>query len=101
MDPLPLWAAVQMGATKIVTVNLLKNRPLILRAVAHAARAYSGHRNHPEDRIEVVEINPSEMLGTARDSLYWSRENAERWIAQGQKDAYAIKHLVVECFERV
>jgi NTE family protein len=100
MDPLPLWAALQMGATKIVTVNLLKDRPMILRAVGRAARVYSRHRE-PDENVEVVEINPGERLGTARDSMYWSRQNTERWIARGQEDAYAIKHLVVECFERV
>lgn len=101
MDPLPLWAATQMGATNIVAINLLKNRPFILRAIAHAARVFSGHHNPSESGVEVVEINPGERLGTARDSLYWSREKAERWIELGQEDADAIKHLVVECFERV
>jgi predicted acylesterase/phospholipase RssA len=101
VDPIPLWAAMRMGATSIVSINVMKNRPLIFRAVAHAARMYSRHCPHQDERVKVVEISPSEILGTVHDSMCWSRENAERWIALGQQDAYAIKHLVVECFERV
>jgi predicted acylesterase/phospholipase RssA len=100
IDPLPLWAAVEMGATRLVTVNLLKHRPLILRALAGTARVYSGHREGMYDRLEVVDISPSAPLGPASDSIHWKLENAARWVALGQKDAVAAKHLVVECFER-
>jgi NTE family protein len=100
-DPLPLWAAVEMGATRIVAVHLLKERPLFLRAAMSAARRVSGHRDGPLDHVSIVEINPSERLGTARDTIYWSKENADRWISLGRRDANRLKQLVVECFERV
>jgi NTE family protein len=101
VNPLPLWAAVKMGATRIIAVNVLKNRPLIVRAVAGAARAYSRYREESRDQIQVVEISPSEWLGSPRESMYWSRDNAARWISLGKRDTDASKHLVVECFERV
>jgi Predicted esterase of the alpha-beta hydrolase superfamily len=100
IDPLPLWAAVEMGATRMVTVNLLKQRPMLLRALAKAARAYSGFREEMYDRLEVVDISPSAPLGPARDSIHWNSENAARWVDLGKKDACVSKHLVVECFER-
>lgn len=100
IDPLPLWAARELGATRVVAVNLLPRRPLLLRAVAQGAQAYGKFRNPSFEGMEVVTISPAEDLGTARDSVYWSKANTERWIDLGKKDAYTLKHLVVECFER-
>ncbi|HUS04721.1 MAG TPA: patatin-like phospholipase family protein [Bryobacteraceae bacterium] len=101
IDPLPVWAAVDLGATRLITVNLLKHRPLLIRAISNAGRLYSRQRKTIVDRLEVVDISPAEPLGTARDSIRWTRQNAERWIAMGQKDARHAKHLVVECFGRL
>jgi predicted acylesterase/phospholipase RssA len=100
IDPLPLWAALELGATRIVTVNLLPRRPFILRAVSRCAQVYGRFRNPTVEGVQVVNIIPTEELGTAADTIYWKRANAERWIALGKKDAYSSKHLVVECFER-
>lgn len=47
VDPLPLWAAIELGATEIVTVDLMKHRPLPVRAVVRALRAYSGYTRPP------------------------------------------------------
>ncbi len=100
-DPLPVMDAVEMGATRIICVNVLKHRPLVVRAAAAAARLYSGQRRSPLGQVEIVDISPAAPLGTGRDTVYWSRPNAERWISMGKKDANNLKHLVVECFERV
>ena len=100
-NPLPLMDAVEMGATRIVSVNVLKHRPLVVRAAAAAARLYSRHRDSPLDQVEIVDISPTTPLGSARDTVYWSRQNTERWISSGKRDANRAKHLVVECFERV
>jgi predicted acylesterase/phospholipase RssA len=100
VDPLPLWAAVRMGATRIVAVNVLVQRPWFVRATVKAARGYSRYRGDVDPGIEIVTIEPKESLGAASDTLYWNRDRARRWIELGKKDSYASKHLVVECFER-
>ncbi len=100
-DPLPLMDAIQMGATRIICVNVLKHRPLVVRAAAAAARLYSRQPAIPHGQVEIVDISPASPLGTAMDTVYWSLRNAERWIAMGKSDANKSKHLVVECFERV
>ncbi|HYZ84422.1 MAG TPA: patatin-like phospholipase family protein [Bryobacteraceae bacterium] len=100
LNPLPLWAALEMGATRVISVNLLENRPWIVRAVANCARAYSGFRDPGADHITHVNISPSQVLGGPKDTIYWSHENARRWIELGQKDAAKHKHLIVECLER-
>ena len=89
MLPLPLWAAVEMGARRIVSVNLLAERPPLIQAFADAARWYCRWKPELPRGVEVLEINPAGRLGSARDSLYWSRANAERWLAEGRKAARA------------
>jgi predicted acylesterase/phospholipase RssA len=100
VDPLPIWGALQMGATRIISVNLLEKRPWIIRAAAHAARLYGGYQDPDLSDIPIVSISPSEVLGGPKDTIYWSRENAERWIELGQKDALESRQLVVECLKR-
>ncbi|MEO8126307.1 MAG: patatin-like phospholipase family protein [Bryobacteraceae bacterium] len=99
-DPLPLFDAIEMGATRIVAVNVLKHRPMVVRAAAAAARLYGRHRKSTQEHVEIVDISPAAPLGTGKESVYWTRQNAERWIAMGKTHATKAKHLVVECFER-
>jgi len=99
-DPLPLMDAIEMGATHIISVNVLKHRPLVVRAAAAVARLYGRHRNGPRNHVEIVDISPAAPLGTGRETVYWTRQNAERWIAMGRSNANKCKHLVVECSER-
>jgi NTE family protein len=86
LDPLPLWAALELGATEIVTVNLLKHRPLPIRAAARVLGAYSGYRRPEASGVRMTEIYPSGRLGPIIDSVYWTRENADRWIDMGRRD---------------
>ena len=55
-----------------------------------ALRVYSGYRRPGADGVKLLEISPSEPLGDARDSMYWSSANVERWIDLGRKDALAV-----------
>ncbi|MGO9257675.1 MAG: patatin-like phospholipase family protein [Bryobacteraceae bacterium] len=87
LDILPIWAAVEMGATRVIAVNAL---PLIsslpLRAALRVAHLVG--RKPPEvSGVEVVEIRPRAPLGSVRDALVWSPENMRRWIQQGEEDA--------------
>lgn len=90
LSALPLWAAAEMGADRIVAINALPAMPsAILRKVVGAIRAVS--RFKPAIPTEVIQIAPTEALGGARDILRWKRENAERWIAQGRADSLAVR----------
>jgi hypothetical protein len=37
--------------------------------------------------VYVLEIQPGRRLGSARDTLRWTRANIERWLDQGAADA--------------
>jgi len=89
----PLWAAVAMGATSAVVVNALPTMPSrVLRAAVKTFRALAAPKAQFPD-VAVVEIRPAGPLGNVREALSWKRENALRWIAQGERDAAAIQSL--------
>jgi len=80
LGALPLWAACEMGATRVVAVNALNTLPF--RALH---RLLGQRRPAPGPRISLIE--PSAPLGSLRDAVRWSRANVERWVEQGENDA--------------
>ena len=88
LESLPVWAAAEMGATRVIGVNVLAIPPSrLLRAAARAVRAVARERRAAGEGFEIVRIDPSEALGTLRDTHHWRRENIERWIDLGKRDA--------------
>jgi NTE family protein len=86
LDILPVWAAAEMGATRVIAVNalpLMPSRPL--RAALRVVRLVG--RKPKVSGVEVVEIRPRAPLGSVRDALVWRPENVRRWIQQGEDDA--------------
>ncbi len=97
LNALPLWAAAEMGAVRIVAVNALPFSPN--RLIGHfvkALRAVTRAQPKMAQSIEVIQIAPSGSLGSAKDALYWKRENATRWIEQGRADAAGVcEHITL------
>jgi len=89
VDPTPVWAALEMGATRIISVNLLKHRPWYLDVVVGAIRAFGNYAPPGCAQISFTEISPSVPLGTAADAMRWSKSNTDRWIDLGRRDAEA------------
>lgn len=83
--PLPLWAAAEMGATHIVAVNALTEWPWYFHAVTRSCgRAVVNRLAAPG--LPSVIVQPSESLGSRRDTVVWSQRNVERWLEQGEAD---------------
>ena len=79
LGALPLWAAEEMGATRAIALNCLTHFSFrMLRAVL---RPRGG-----SPLLDVKLIEPSEPLGSLRDTLCWSGSNIERWIELGERD---------------
>ncbi len=88
LSALPIWAAAELGAERIVAVNALALLPgLIPKTFVRVVRSLSRFRPIVPEDIEILEIAPEGLLGNGRDTLYWSRFNAEKWIEQGRRDA--------------
>ena len=39
------------------------------------------------EEVSLTVISPSERMGDASDAVFWKRENIERWVALGRRDA--------------
>jgi len=90
LNPLPLWAAAEMGATRVVAVNALPILPSrLLRAGATVVRFFSP-RIASFSPLEVILIRPGGSLGTLTESVRWNRDTIQRWIEQGAEDAQRV-----------
>jgi NTE family protein len=101
LSAVPLWVAAEMGATQALVIDVLPAPPgNIARTFVGAMRMLSPFRPEVPTGIEVVRLAPPKLLGRPLESLYWTRSNAEAWIQAGEEQATAIKHSIVNCFER-
>jgi NTE family protein len=96
LNPLPVWAAVELGATQIVAVHALPEIPSRWMApLVRGFRRVAGHNPPVPPGVEVVTICPGRRLGSMRDTARWKRDNIERWLAQGAEDAKKHFHSVL------
>jgi NTE family protein len=87
LDILPLWAAAEMGATRIVAVNCLPLMPSSpIRTALSLVRLF-GQKPAAVEGLDVLEIRPPKPLGSIHDALTWSAESVRKWIQQGEEDA--------------
>jgi NTE family protein len=91
LNPLPVWAAIELGATHIVALHALPEIPsAVMKPFVSGFRRAFGHNPPVPAGIEVRMLEPSVRLGSMRDALVWSERNADRWIEQGFADAQNI-----------
>lgn len=99
LNPLPVWAAVDLGATRIVAVHALPEIPSsVLKPFVQGFRIVFGHHPPLPDGVDLITIEPPAPLGSVRDALAWKEENIVRWIAQGLDAAKNIS--IPNCFWR-
>ncbi len=83
----PVWAAAQLGADRVIELNVMKPVPAIVRTVLRVPRALSPRLPKTPADLRVFPIAPARCLGSARDAVCWRRENIDAWIRQGEQDA--------------
>jgi NTE family protein len=85
---LPVGPAIQMGATRIIGINVLPQLPsALLRGLGRGLRFLSRDPAPDTRGVPVSLILPSQGLGSIVDAVIWRRENIERWIDQGEQEA--------------
>lgn len=86
-EKLPIWAALEMGATRIIAIDSM---PRVgkwwLHLGINIAYAFKPTRRYPPD-LDITLISPSGTLGDANDAVFWKRRNIERWVEMGERDA--------------
>ena len=86
--PLPVWAALELGATRVVAVNALASPPSrVVRGLALGLRAVVRERYPVSSAVDLLTIAPTGRLGTLSEAVTWRREVIQRWIEQGEQDA--------------
>lgn len=102
LDALPLWAAGELGADRIIAIHLL---PFGLpsrsaRLLIHALRRMGRRHVHAPD-TPVVLIQPSQPLGGWKELLSGDAAAIGRWIEQGRRDAASANISFRECSDRI
>jgi NTE family protein len=88
LNPVPVWAAVDLGATRIVALNALPEIPsVMLRPFVKGFRAVFGHHPPLPPGVELHTLTPQRSLGSLHDALYWRQGNVARWIELGAREA--------------
>jgi predicted acylesterase/phospholipase RssA len=91
LHPVPLWAACEMGATEIVVINVLPRMPgSVLQTCVRAFRAIAPKPPTPAPGLRVTLLEPAKLLGSPLESIYWSEENARKWIEAGREQARSV-----------
>ncbi len=99
LNPLPVWAAVALGATEIVAFHALDEIPSsVLKPFVKGFRRAFGHHPPLPEGVHLVTIAAHGPLGTMRDALRWKKDNVERWIELGEAAAKNIS--LPNCFWR-
>jgi predicted acylesterase/phospholipase RssA len=84
-DALPLWAAVQLGATHAVGISIL-----------HRER----HRGHPRKcGVRTLILEPRVRLGSILDTIRWEEAGIRRMIHAGVRDATASWSVIADTLE--
>jgi len=87
---LPLWAAPQMDATRVIGIHCMPKLPSVAgRAVLRTLKQFVPSPQRPPATSKVEVLVPSRPMGSLRDLCFWKRENIERWIQLGESDAKA------------
>jgi len=99
LNPLPVWAAVELGATRIVALHALPQIPgSLLKPFVAGFRRVAGHHPPLPPEVELRIIETPAPLGSLRDALVWKRDNIARWMEAGYRAAENIS--VPNCIER-
>ncbi len=99
LNPLPVWAAVELGAAEILAVHALPEIPSsVLKPFVKGFRRMFGHHPPLPAGVRLITVEPPAPLGSIREALTWKQENVERWIEQGERAAKNIS--IPNCFWR-
>lgn len=92
LNPLPVWAAVELGASRIVAAHALPEIPARwAKPIVNGFRRVAGYHPAVPAGVELVAIETPAPLGSIHDALYWKAANIERWLEEGYECGLAVK----------
>lgn len=98
LNPLPVFAAVEGGATEILALHVLPKLPgVVLPLLAKPFWTRFSHRPVTPSDVRVVQITAPADMGSWIEAVRWDKENAVRWMERGSADALA-NISALDCF---
>jgi NTE family protein len=98
LNPLPVWAAEELGTTRILALNALPQIPsALLKPFVKGFRRVAGHHPPLRGGVKLVTIETDGALGSMSEALRWRGDNVERWMELGFEAAKNISFP--DCFE--
>lgn len=92
LGALPLWAAAEAGAGRVIAIDALPRMPSsLVRTAVGAFRAIAPPLPAVPPGLDVRVVAPRKPLGSVRDALFWRRDAATRWIEMGERDAACVQ----------
>lgn len=86
LNPLPVWAAVELGATHVIAIHALPQIPgWWLKPVVKGFRRMAGHNPPVPEGVHLEIIQPPAPLGTATEAVRRRERNIERWLVEGRE----------------
>ena len=100
LNPLPVFAAVECGATDILALHALPRLPgVVLPVITRPFYNRYSHRPATPSQVRVVTVPARHGLGSWLDAVRWNKDNARRWLEEGAATAQA-NISALDCFRR-
>lgn len=100
LNPLPVFAAVELGATEILALHVLPYLPgVVLPALVKPFLAVFGHKPPLPSNVRLVTLKPPSRLGTWLEAVRWNEDNSRRWLREGAQAAEE-NISALNCFAR-
>jgi predicted acylesterase/phospholipase RssA len=96
LNPLPVFAAVELGATEILALHALLPG-LVLPILAKPFLAAFGYKPPVPSHVRLVTLAPSAPLGSWSEAIWWNENNSRRWLEDGAETA-ARNISTLNCF---
>ena len=84
LNPLPVFAAVELGATEILALHALPYLPgVVLPLLAKPFIAVFGYKPPIPSNVRLVTLEPAARLGSWSEAIWWKEGNSRRWLKEG------------------
>ena len=98
VQSLPVWAAVEMGATRVLAIQVMPEmQSPAIRTLVKAFRRAAVRPQAPEQSVKVMTLNAG-LPGRACDLLHWKRHLAVEWLEQGREQILMKKQSLQQMF---
>jgi NTE family protein len=88
LDATPVWAAAEMGATRVIAVNASRFLPPpMISIMIKGVRLLGKARRRAAHGLEITLITPQNHLGKMLEGASWRKDKIRRWIELGEADA--------------